>query len=71
MLFHSHPLAAEPTPNTIARLCAHLGLQVRRNFAVDDTGIFAQLGLLAGLLEALDPPVFYKLRQVGAPHSCH
>mmetsp|Transcript_35293 Transcript_35293/g.89328 ORF Transcript_35293/g.89328 Transcript_35293/m.89328 type:complete len:648 (-) Transcript_35293:539-2482(-) len=44
--------------------------KVRRNFAVEDSGIFAQLASLASLLERLDATLFYKLRQVGAT-DCH
>eukprot|EP00955_Chlamydomonas_euryale_P035202 350032-Chlamydomonas_euryale.AAC.3 len=39
----------------------HLMRRVRRNFAVEDSGIFAQLTRLAGLLEELDPPLYYKV----------
>lgn len=41
-------------------------VQIRLNFAIEDSGIFAQLARLASLLEALDPTLHYKLRQVGS-----
>lgn len=44
---------------------ALVGVQVRRNFAIEDSGIFAQLAALGSLLERVDGTLFYKLRQVG------
>ena len=43
-----------------------LRFQVRRNFAVEPTGIFAQLGRLASILEKVDPILHNKLQTVGA-----
>ncbi len=54
VLLHS----AGPQPS-----CTTL-FQVRLNFAVEDDGIFAQLSWLACLLEALEPALFEKLKQV-------
>lgn len=44
--------------------------QVRRNFAIEESGIFAQLATLAALLERLDAPLFLKLRQVRLGRAC-
>ncbi len=40
----------------------------RSNFAVDESGIHAQLQALSALLQACDPPLHHKLRQLGASH---
>lgn len=44
-------------------------MQVRRNFSVDDTGIFQQLAVLGDVLEHEDATLFYKLRQVRRPRA--
>eukprot|EP00798_Chlamydomonas_sp_ICE-L_P013603 gene13603-19476_t len=57
--------------DAMAFMCFQRLMQkVRRNFAIEDSGIFAQLASLARLLEQLDPTLFYKIRQMGAT-GCH
>eukprot|EP00798_Chlamydomonas_sp_ICE-L_P024018 gene24018-9593_t len=57
--------------DALAFMCfERLMRKVRKNFAVEDSGIFAQLTCLARLLEQLDPTLFYKIRQMGAT-DCH
>ena len=58
---HPHSPSVPPSPPTPPHT------QVRRHFAVEDSGIFADLSCLAGLLADLDAPLYFKLRQVGRP----
>lgn len=48
----------------------HLMKRARRNFAVDESGIYSQLQQLMKIVERKDAPLFHRLRQIGAA-DCH